>query len=100
MLPRQRSAPSSTTEGAPTSTTATKRSDSAILTSLDDIARHVDGTFVVVVQVTAGKYRRRCYLTAKAAESAARKAVDRGETATVYLAELKPLWKVRGGGVQ
>ncbi len=65
---------------------------------LDDIARHVDGAFVVVVKVTAGHYRRRCFLTVKAAESAARRATDRGETATVYLAELKPLWKVRGGG--
>ncbi len=63
----------------------------------DGIARHVGGTFVVVVEATGGKYRRRCYLTVKAAENAARRATDRGETATVYLAELKPLWKVRGG---
>lgn len=67
------------------------------LTALDDIARHVDGSFVVVVEVTAGRYRRRCFLTVKAAQAAARRATDRGETATVYLAELKPLWKVRGG---
>ncbi len=63
----------------------------------DGIARHVGGAFVVVVEATGGKYRRRCYLTVKAAENAARRATDRGETATVYLAELKPLWKVRGG---
>jgi hypothetical protein len=63
----------------------------------DDIARHVDGTFVLVVKVTAGKYRRRCYLTVMAAEKAAQRATDRGETATVYLAELRPLWKLRGG---
>ncbi len=69
------------------------------LAPLDDIAQHVDGTFVVVVEVTAGQYRRRCFLTVKAAENAARRATDRGETATVYLAELKPLWKVRGGGL-
>jgi len=68
------------------------------LTALDDIARHVDGTFVVVVQVTGGKYRRRCYLTAKSAENAAMRATQRGENATVYLAELKPLWKLQGGG--
>lgn len=66
------------------------------LTVLDDIAKHVDGAFVVVVQVTAGQYRRRCFLTAKAAQDAARRATDRGETATVYLAELRPLWKLRG----
>jgi hypothetical protein len=67
------------------------------LTALDDIARHVDGTFVVVVEVTGGKYRRRCFLTARAAEDAARRATERGENATVFLAELKPLWKLQGG---
>ena len=69
------------------------------LTALDDIARHVDGTFVVVVKVSGPepKYRRRCFMSAKSAENAVRRAVGRGETATVYLAELRPLWKVRGG---
>jgi len=53
---------------------------------------------VLVVRVTGeDKYRRRCYLTAKAAENAARKATDRGENATVYLAELKPLFRLAGG---
>jgi hypothetical protein len=69
--------------------------DSFILSPLDDIARHVDGTLVVVLQITSGTYHRRCYLSAKSAQNAVRRAVDRGETATVYLAELKPLWKVR-----
>lgn len=68
------------------------RSDA--LADLDSLAAHVDGTFVVVVKVNTGRYRRRCYLTAKAAENAASKATERGETATVYLAELKPLWRV------
>ena len=67
------------------------------LTALDDLAVHVDGAFVVVVALTEGRWRRRCYLTAASAERAARKALDRGETATVYLAELKPLWKLAGG---
>jgi hypothetical protein len=31
---------------------------------LDEIARHIDGAFVLVVRVTGGKYRRRCFLTA------------------------------------
>ena len=66
------------------------------LTALDDIARHVDGTFVVVVKVTGGKYRRRCFLTAASAQRAADRPVERGESATVYLAELKPLWKLTG----
>ena len=67
------------------------------LNPLDDIARHVDGTFVVVVKVTGGRYRRRCFLTAASAQRAADRAIQRGETATVYLAELKPLWKLAGG---
>jgi len=66
------------------------------LASLDDLAAHVDGTFVVVVEVTAGKYRRQCFLTAKSAQRAAESALERGETATVYLAELKTLWKIQG----
>ncbi len=70
-----------------------------IVDPLDEIARHVGGTFVIVVESTGGRYRRRCYLTANAAERAARRATGRGENATVYLAELKPLWKVRGGDV-
>lgn len=64
----------------------------------DEVAEHVDGTFVVVVKVSAGKYRRRCYLTAKAAQAAADRAVVRGESAVVYLAELRPVWRLDGGG--
>ncbi len=67
------------------------------ISPVDDVARYIDGAFVVMVEVTRGKYRRRCYLTLKAAENAARRATARGETATVYLSELKPLWKVRAG---
>lgn len=65
--------------------------------SLDEIAHHVDGAFVVVVETTDSKIRRRCFLTAASAERAAGRATDRGESATVYLAELRPLWKIRGG---
>jgi hypothetical protein len=71
--------------------------DSTSLDSLDprdEIARHIGGTFVVVVETPAGKYRRRCFLSVLAAEKASQRATDRGENATVYLAELKPLWKV------
>jgi hypothetical protein len=67
------------------------------LTPLDDIARHIDGSFVVVVETRGSKFRRRCFLTAKAAEAAAGRATARGESATVYLAALQPLWKLRGG---
>ena len=62
---------------------------------LDEIAQHVDGTFVVVVKVSGGKYRRRCFLSAASAEKAARNALEAGHHATVYLAELKPLWKLK-----
>ena len=61
----------------------------------DEIARHIGGTFVVVLETPAGKYHRRCFLSVKAAETAAQRATERGETATVYLAELRPLWKLR-----
>jgi hypothetical protein len=64
---------------------------------LDALARHIDGTFVLVVKVTGGKYRRRCFLTAAAAERAARRALDAGHTTYIYLAELKPLWRLTGG---
>jgi hypothetical protein len=57
---------------------------------LDAIAAHVDGTFVIVVKLTGGKYRRRCFMTAASAERAARNALDAGHTATVFLAQLKP----------
>ena len=64
---------------------------------LDEIAAHVDGTFVLIVRVTGGKYRRRCFLSAASAEKAARNALEAGYNATVYLAELKPLWRLAGG---
>jgi hypothetical protein len=63
---------------------------------LDEIAAHVDGTFVVVVHVAGDQYRRRCFLTAKAAERAARNAQAAGHNAQVFLAELRPLWRLTG----
>jgi hypothetical protein len=81
---------------------AAKPPDSSILVplvgdALDDIAAHIDGSFVVVVRVTGGRYRRRCFMTAASAERAARNALDAGHDAQIYLAELKPLWKLTGG---
>jgi hypothetical protein len=63
---------------------------------LDEIAAHVDGAFVVVVRVNGSRCRRRCFLTAASAERAARRAQAAGHNATIYLAELKPLWKLTG----
>lgn len=67
------------------------------LVELDDLAAHVDGSFVVVVKVSSGRYRRRCYLTARSAQAAAERAIDRGETAVIYLAQLQPLYRISGG---
>ena len=64
---------------------------------LDEIAHHIDGAFVLVVRVTGGRYRRRCFLSAASAERAARKALEAGHNAEVFLAELRPLWRLAGG---
>lgn len=68
------------------------------LDALDDKARVLGGAFVVVVEVSGEpvRSRRRPYLTAAAAERAARAAQSRGQNARVYLAELTPLYRVRG----
>ncbi len=63
----------------------------------DDLAQHVNGAFVVVVETTGGKYRRRCFLTAASAERSSANALAKGYNATVYLAELKPLWRLACG---
>ena len=51
----------------------------------------VAGVFVVVVTIEEESYRRRVYLTLKAAERASRQAAERGHTATVVLARLEPV---------
>jgi hypothetical protein len=66
---------------------------------LDDLAKEIDGSFVVVVKLRGGKYRRRCFLTVAAAERAAHNALAAGYDAEVYLAQLKPLWRLAGGTV-
>jgi hypothetical protein len=69
--------------------------DTAILTrDLDELARVLDGAFVVVVKTTGGRYRRRCFLSVAAAERAAARAVEAGHNATIVLAELRPLYRV------
>jgi hypothetical protein len=65
--------------------------------SLDDLAQYVNGAFVVVVETTGGRYRRRCFLSAASAERSAANALTNGFNAKVYLAELKPLWRLVGG---
>lgn len=63
----------------------------------DKIAEHIDGAYVLLVKTTAGRYRRRCFLTVASAERAVQRAQERGENAVVVLAELKPLYRVVGG---
>jgi len=69
------------------------------LEPLDELASVIGGTFVVVVEVPGGRIRRRCFLTAAAAEKAAARALVAGLSAKVYLAELKPLWLLRAAEV-
>lgn len=64
---------------------------------LDELAIHVSGTFVLVVETKAGRFRRRAFLTAAAAEKAARRSLAAGHPAEVYLAELRPLWRLDTG---
>jgi len=63
----------------------------------DELAKVLDGAFVVVVKATGGRYRRRCFLTAAPAEKAALKATQAGHNAEVFLAQLKPLFRLVGG---
>lgn len=72
--------------------------DTFSLADLDELAEHVDGAFVLVVKLTGGRSRRRVYLTAKAAERAVARATEAGHDSRIYLAELKPLRRVVGGG--
>lgn len=95
------------------------------LDNLDALAVLVDGAFVVLIRLNAParpaaleakgvqsvetperpvapKYRRRVFMSAAAAERAARAAVARGETVRVYLAQLAPLHRLTGceGGAE
>ncbi|MBO1751715.1 hypothetical protein J4G33_07865 [Actinotalea sp. BY-33] len=96
--PRRADAPGWETEGEATSKAGGPLHIVPGSPSWDEYAAHIDGTFVVVVKVTGGRYRRRCYLTVKAAQDAADRACARGENAVVILSELRPLYRVTGGG--
>lgn len=60
---------------------------------LDDIAALVNGVFVVV-STPAGRHRRRTFLSAAAAQKAAERAGAAGHFSEVFLAELRPLWRL------
>ncbi|MEO7980340.1 MAG: hypothetical protein ABI807_05560 [Sporichthyaceae bacterium] len=52
---------------------------------------HVDGALVVVVCTSAGRYRRRVFLTLASAERSAERAREAGHEASVVLARLVPV---------
>lgn len=64
-----------------------------LLTSEDwaDLVSRVSGALVVVVRTSAGRYRRRVYLSLSAAEAARDRAVERGHDAVLTLCELRPV---------
>jgi hypothetical protein len=59
-------------------------------TPQDRAAQQVRGALVVVVEMDSGKWRRRCFLTVKAAEQAVARAEAKGYAATVVLCRLEP----------
>jgi hypothetical protein len=63
---------------------------------LDAYTAHVDGGFVAVVEVAPDRYRRRVFMTLKAAENHVRRARERGQSARIVLATLTPLYIVEG----
>jgi len=87
-------------EGAALEINAGQAVDTSTLLYPDEVARHVDGCFVAVVETPSGTYRRRVFLTLNAAERAVDNARARGCGARIVLAELKPLYLVEAGQLQ
>ena len=92
--PRNAAAPGRETEGAGTHEACgpltTLQVRTPYVPARAELAQ-VAGVFVVVVTIEEESYRRRVYLTLKAAERASRQAAERGHTATVVLARLEPV---------
>ncbi len=85
---------------APSESPAKATAHSLALTevdALDALTKAVDGTFVVVVEHPGARYRCRAYLTVASAERSAANARAKGHNVTVFLAALKPLWRLVGG---
>jgi hypothetical protein len=57
--------------------------------------RQVSGCLVVVVETATGRYRRRTFLTLKAAERACQRAEEAGHPASVVVARLEPMALIR-----
>lgn len=54
------------------------------------VTLHVTGVHVVVVETTAGRYRRRVYFNLPGAQRAADRAIEAGHSAHVILCQLVP----------
>ena len=59
---------------------------------LDQLDRHIDGAFVVIVRTSGGRIHRRCWLSVASAERHVRRAREAGHRVEIYL-ELKPIWR-------
>ncbi len=79
---------------APSKITAASEITYYSLAALDALASHVDGGFAVLVQVSDDRWRRRVFLTVGSAEAHARKAQQRGQSARVFMVELRPLVRI------
>lgn len=76
--------------------TPAKASTTPMVIDLADVREAVDGALVVVVTTPAGRYRRRVYLSLRAAEAAVDRAERRGQVARIVLCSLLPV-RVIGG---
>lgn len=87
---------------ATTTSISTVPTATDLLGDLDARAESLAGRFVVQVQVDGEKYRTKVYMSARAAENAARRANERGKVAHVSLCRLLPVGVVvgLGGGLQ
>lgn len=56
----------------------------------------LEGAFCVVVEVHPDRYRRRVFMTLKAAEAHVNRARGRGQSCRIVLAELRPLYILSG----
>ena len=89
MSPRERARPR---QGAPVIFSATSVTPANV--EIDDLAEHIGGTWVLVVEIAEDRHRRRCFLSVAAAERAAERARAGGRNCGVYLAELTPLLRL------
>lgn len=96
MTPENRNRP-----GSPTGATPHAQTLTLSIPEADAYTAHVGGAWVVVVEVagergTVPTFRRRVFLSLKAAQNAAQRARQRGQGVRVVLATLTPLYVLAG----